>query len=182
MLGGSLRKSSVIENKFRLRPLLIQLKSHNRIHTRRPIFFPPRLHNAFIRNQFDVAAQNHSPKHLKRTANLRADLRGRARDDEVRDLPELFLFEDRLVDTLARRLENNLLMNTLARPRDPIPIRLRIGQARALFGIRNNGRIAASPMEKSLRVCRVVSIAVLLRVPNVLCGEFRLSVSCVSSR
>src|SRR5436305_11262490 len=48
VLGGTLRKSCVIQNEFRLRTLLVQFKLHNRIGACVPIFFAPGLHDPLI--------------------------------------------------------------------------------------------------------------------------------------
>jgi len=124
--GCARRKAGVIEDELRLSSSFVELESHDRIEPWRPIFFTPRLNDALIGNQFDVAAQNHTPKNRERSAHFRTDLGGSALHDEIGHLAELFFLGERFVDAFPRRLEDNFLMNAFARMRDAIPIRLRV--------------------------------------------------------
>ncbi len=139
--GCARRKAGVIEDELRLSSSFVELESHDRIEPWRPIFFTPRLNDALIGNQFDVAAQNHTPKNRERSAHFRTDLGGSALHDEIGHLAELFFLGERFVDAFPRRLEDNFLMNAFARMR-----------ANALSAIPNSGNIAASRTGKSLRV------------------------------
>ena len=131
--GCALGEAGMIEAKFRFGLLLVELESHHRIKTRRPISFAPCLHDALVGNKLDVATRYHASKNRERTTHFRANLRGSAFHNEIGDLAKLLLIDERFVNSLPRRLENNLLMDTLAGLRDPIPIGLRSRETKNVF-------------------------------------------------
>jgi hypothetical protein len=60
-------------------------------------------------------------------------------------LAEPFFVGERLVDAFSRRLEGDLLMNTLASVRDSIVVRLRLRQAECLLRHSDDGQARRHP-------------------------------------
>src|SRR5580658_2943475 len=103
------REALLIENHLRLRPLLPEIKSHNRINSRLPMRGPPSLHNSLVRNQLDVSPNNPVPKHRKGASRFRTDQRWL-----TGKRGEFLGIQQRLVNPLRAGLEYDFFMQRCA--------------------------------------------------------------------
>lgn len=99
------RESCVIKNQPRLRSLLVELESHNRVKTWIPILLAPRLHDPLIGNQFKVPPYDHSSKNGECPAPFLANLRGSALHHKIGHLAELLLLGQRVIDSFRGALK-----------------------------------------------------------------------------
>ena len=100
-----LGESRMVEHDLRLRAVFEKLKSHERIHTRRPIRGPPCLDNALVGNELYISSADHSSEHREGATDSAVNLRRRTRKgSEPLGIQQCF------VDLLRSRLEIGNLM------------------------------------------------------------------------
>ena len=86
---AALRKAGMVEDEFCARTRLMQLEFGDGIDAGRPAVVAPRLHDALIRHELDMASGDVAFEQGKCSAGLAADAGGRARHTELADLAEL---------------------------------------------------------------------------------------------
>ena len=126
MRSQTFGESGVVEDNFCAGGVVDELEFGDRINTRRPVDDSPGLNDALIRDELDVAAEDVPAKEGEGASGSASDLRRRIAKGhaglhggaEVNDFVKLLGIEQGLVDALARRFEDGLLMNGFLRTRD----------------------------------------------------------------
>ena len=127
------REAGVIETKLCTGFLVVELESHDRVKTRSPILLAPRLNDALVGNELDVAPGYHASENGKRTAHFLADFGRGAFHDKISRLTKLLLVGERFIHALPRRFENHFLMDALTIVQYPISIALWTGEAEGVL-------------------------------------------------
>src|SRR5579864_1604834 len=111
----------MLEQGFRFRALFQEIESDDRIDARLPVGHAPSLNDTFVRNEFEMSADDAPAEEREGAARVTADfcrVRCARRTallllNVMGHLVELRCVGQNFVDSLAIRLENQLLMKRL---------------------------------------------------------------------
>src|SRR5215831_1683042 len=108
MILSACRKASMIENNFGVHALLGQLEFHNRVDTRCPADFAPRLDDSFVRREVDLPPDDVTAEERESASSRSADVGwflpvGHAGFTELDDSIELLRVGQRVINAFSTR-------------------------------------------------------------------------------